>query len=1114
MKSPYVSVFEQQDKNQNEVKVDKNDQKIRGIFQDKLEKHRFHFKEEAWAGMENLLDQAPVAFAKRPFWKRKLFLGVAAAIIALLVIALVVLDNNKIESPSLVESAIEEPAPVIVPMLKKETLSKIVSDYQIADNGTKEIAVKKSKPQQVFLANLETRPSYTISTPLALTEVSSNPSEKLLIPSKKERITLKTKPSEKKEKGVFDKAKRTKARLAIQSPTEVVEDVAFFDTLEHTISKVYKHYAPEKVYLHLDREVFAAGESIWFAAYVKTAAEFLDTEKSDLLHISFINNKDEILKQMTIIKKDGRYEGDIQLPVDIAPGRYTIQAFTNWQQNLNQIFERKINIQSRLKTSSSITENPSTSQRIVKDVDLQFFPEGGTVIEGAASKIAFKALGDDGLSVKVKGMIFDKKGEKIKSFETIHAGMGTVSLEQVEKGMYAQVELPNGLVKKVDLPQPQKKGHSISVLEKNKENLLVQLRSDTASIVNLIVQSRDEIYFKKTIYSNKKGEKITIPTTDLPIGIASLMLFDGNDRPVAERLVFLNESKQLQVDMRAEKTLYYEGDKIAVEVEVKDETGQPVEGVFSVGAARKGKGEQGAILAYYLLESELKGHIERPDFYFDKKEDSVFQKKALDCLLLTQGHRSFNWRKWRGMSLAPINYQGERAIIAGTVKDDFSRPVANAEVRISGYKDKVRTDTEGRYVFSALRLNNEAVHINARHGKLKGHKIVHEFGDRYDIYLKKNLGVNGQIIDEKGKPIADVKLFAKDLPFKVAKTDKTGNYTFKVNDEGVILVAEKKGYVSKEFMIGDKDDFVDVRLKSNKKNKQKSASGETGTAEQTEKTYARQIRKRYKGLMQFIRSRQIKKRKAVVAKPENMLSNVDEDALMLNEQITTYKNLLQVYLEKTKQPDFSEEERRIELGVLGRLERSIENLESKLSENGYIDALGFNNGYYQSRQFYRPKFIRKTKAKDYSNTLYWNPALRTDENGKAKMTFLSSDIVGDFEMVLEGVSSNGLIGRNVLTFENRKAIVLAQKKTEYNPADKTLKVVLAIENKTAEEVKGKWEFELPKGVKRISGYKLKQVLAPHSKLEKTFRFKMNPKEKTLFEIGFNSGQYKDYISLF
>jgi hypothetical protein len=48
-----------------------------------------------------------------------------------------------------------------------------------------------------------------------------------------------------------------------------------------------------------------------------------------------------------------------------------------------------------------------------------------------------------------------------------------------------------------------------------------------------------------------------------------------------------------------------------------------------------------------------------------------------------------------------------------------------------------------------------------------------------------------------------------------------------------------------------------------------------------------------------------------------------------------------------------------------------------------------------------------THIPDYRNTLYWNPSVMTDKDGRAVIEFWSSDNKADYLINIEGIAENG-----------------------------------------------------------------------------------------------------------
>jgi hypothetical protein len=80
-------------------------------------------------------------------------------------------------------------------------------------------------------------------------------------------------------------------------------------------------------------------------------------------------------------------------------------------------------------------------------------------------------------------------------------------------------------------------------------------------------------------------------------------------------------------------------------------------------------------------------------------------------------------------------------------------------------------------------------------------------------------------------------------------------------------------------------------------------------------------------------------------------------------------------------------------------------------------------GFYGKREFYSPTYEAQTPEDDfpdYRNTLIWKPDIITDTLGEAEIEFFCSDIFGNFNVTIEGVGQNGLLGSETLDFIVRK----------------------------------------------------------------------------------------------
>ena len=88
----------------------------------------------------------------------------------------------------------------------------------------------------------------------------------------------------------------------------------------------------ERVYVHLDRTYFAAGETIWLKGYVD---DVLPDEYASLyLYVELLKpEKGEAVLRAKIRRGEDGFAGHLDLPEDLPGGRYMLRAYTRWQLN-------------------------------------------------------------------------------------------------------------------------------------------------------------------------------------------------------------------------------------------------------------------------------------------------------------------------------------------------------------------------------------------------------------------------------------------------------------------------------------------------------------------------------------------------------------------------------------------------------------------------------------------------------------------------------------------------------------------------------------------------------------------------------------------------------------
>ncbi len=82
-----------------------------------------------------------------------------------------------------------------------------------------------------------------------------------------------------------------------------------------------------------------------------------------------------------------------------------------------------------------------------------------------------------------------------------------------------------------------------------------------------------------------------------------------------------------------------------------------------------------------------------------------------------------------------------------------------------------------------------------------------------------------------------------------------------------------------------------------------------------------------------------------------------------------------------------------------------------------IYRLSRTQGYYPKRELYQPDELDlASPTPDYRILLQWQPAVLTDENGVAEISFAASDVNTEFIGIIEAVDGMGLLGCQTLSF--------------------------------------------------------------------------------------------------
>lgn len=645
-------------------------------------------------------------------------------------------------------------------------------------------------------------------------------------------------------------------------------------------------------------------------------------------------------------------------------------------------------------------------------VSVQFFPESGNLVSGVRSKVAFKALGADGLGVDVSGVVKDNEDKEVGKFKTQHAGMGVFTLFAEEGKTYkASITYPDGSVGSIDLPKAMDKGYVLNINNSLPDNLIVKifpgralLADSSSNSINLVAHAGGVVcYAAKSKVTNTSFTAV-IPKSKFPSGIVQFTLFSGTGEPLNERIVFIQNDDQLKMNVASEKQSYGTRQKVKINLDAKDKDDKPVVGSFSAAVIDEGKvpvdeTAETTIMSSILLSSDIRGYIERPNYYFTNISEQT--RADLDALMLTQGYRRFEWKQLMNDVFTPFVFKPEKTLsVSGTVKTTGGKAVAKGKVSLFSaghglfYLDTV-TDDKGHFTFDRLTFTDSIKFVvQARTGK--GGKYV-------DIELD---NVAPQIVG-KNQNAPDVQLSISD-----------GFSTYLMSSKNKFNEEVKYGIGNHTTMLKE------VTVVEKKKNVFENSSNLNGpgNADQTV-TYEKlnscpTLTLCLQGLLTGVmfHDGSAYSTRSMQTPMQIIVDGMYMDADFLDQIQPTDVATVEVLRSAGNTAIYGSR------GGGGVLVITMKRGGEESTYQHYSPGvLAYKpKGYYKSREFYSPDYDSpktNTQASDMRSTIFWKPGIITDTKGHASFEYFNADGKGTYRVVIEGIDSDGNLGRQVYRYK-------------------------------------------------------------------------------------------------
>ena len=738
--------------------------------------------------------------------------------------------------------------------------------------------------------------------------------------------------------------------------------------ISHTMSYISDTVSIENhdlIYLLPSQDVYEVGEDMWFKAWLLDRSSLGLSGRSRTLYLRIYSPGDSIVWDEMYPIKDGRADGHVYVGEGWKEGEYRMEAYAKssfHNDSTEALHPRKIIVVDRIAQIDSLTRALSAADSILgaKSFRLDLLPEGGYLVRGLTCRVAFKATDRAGMPVDVTGAVTED-GKPVADVRSTHDGMGYFYLRPASGKEY-RLKLSSG--EEYCLPEIKDNGTVMSLTGQNDRFIGITVRRAGGigpESMTLSAKMRGVTCCTAEI-SVSDSVRVNLPMRYFPRqGIAEVTLSDGEGRPVAERLVYVNPQRKLNISVKTDKDRYGRVSHGKLSVHAEDEDGKPVQAELCVAILDKWYKNDRAretILSHCMLSEQVRGNIHNPAYYFD--EGNTDRMQALDLLLMTQGWRRFTWMDSVGGDAAG-DENGEvlsdcitgRSVIKRNRK---KKEIEEQPVKILSHDGKTKmlwTDSDGNFI----------IHPD----------VLDEFRGGY-IYispLMKAEGLKTEIeIDSPVERIDGARRNKEMFMPLFRQPEEIGEKDYEISTglgayalRGVTVKANKKKIFTDK-MMGRLDSLAKIQDVGGWLCRHKDVFGD----------------------WRYYINDYILGKSHTFCWP-GLPDSIPQDGGIY--YIPHSKKMKTIYIA----PKFSEKE----------LMRRNNILRTK--------------GYYAKREFYQPDDNDlRMNVVDPRNTLLWSPSVITDEKGNAEIPFVTSDDTGTFLGIVEGTNGFGLLGSKQIEF--------------------------------------------------------------------------------------------------
>lgn len=750
-----------------------------------------------------------------------------------------------------------------------------------------------------------------------------------------------------------------------------------------------KTYLQEKVFVHTDRNFYLTGDHLWLKVYMVDASFNRPLDLSKVAYVEVLDDQAQAVLRAKVPLENATGHTALFLPASLNSGNYSLRAYTHWMKNYSPdfFFHKNITVINPFKPLGLQAVTTANA------LDVQFFPEGGQLVDGLESRVGFRVVDQSGKGLKsFNGVVLGQRSDTVASFSPTRFGLGSLIITPEEGVEYRVViaDSTGNVIARAALPRANSEGYVLSVRDTKEGTLSLDVTSNLSAdrageTVTLLMHSN--LASIRTMTSGLVAGRATfaINKTQPADGITHFTLFDSDNRPLCERLYFKRPERLLDINVKADKPVVPSRSKITLNLATAaNENPLPANlsvSVFRIDSLQKEEALN--ITNYLLLTGDLPGTIESPDYYFGDAPDAA---ECADNLMLTHGWRKFTWEEIlgngsRAASVAP-EYRGH--LITGKLLDANGAPAPGILVYLS--------------------VPGKRFHFTGTRSKANG-ELIFELPDFYgpgSVIAQTDWAVDSTyriVLDEPFSEQVSNRFQARPLALDARVQSTLLSRSISMQVDNAYQEERKNRRVVPDidtllfYRTPDQTYFLDNYTRF-------------GVMEEVMREYVSTIMVRKRRDQFHFRTLNRKTNELFYDNPLVLLDGVpifDINTIMAYDPLKVWR--LQVVASRYYYGKLSFS------GIVSYSTYTGDLPDFPLDERALVKEY---EGMSWQREFYSPVYELprqvESRIPDFRTVLYWAPEVSTGSDGNITLTFYSGDLPGKYAVNVQGLSKDGMPG--------------------------------------------------------------------------------------------------------